>query len=219
MSFEHHDLFRDRLNALPLAAGRRGIAAMVLVEIVRWTPDGDARCTRTAEELATLLNLRPGDVLIALRTLDSLGVIEQNTVGQTTVVRLRPMTAGKTPEKLQAEISEAISCHAAWKRRLRHAIDTGASEMSLEQVADDHLCEFGHWLYGPDFSGADRDGEYETVRHLHAQFHRVAAATLQLAVAGRKKDAERCMTVGGIFTETSSRLTKALAGWKRHIAS
>jgi len=219
MSYDHHDMFRDRLNALPVGAGRRGIAAMVMVEIVRWMPREDSRCGKTADELADLLNLRPGDVMIALRTLESLGVIDQIAEGSTTAIRLRPMTAGKAPDKLREEIAGAIACHAAWKRRLRHAIDTGSSEMTAEDVANDHLCEFGQWLDGPEFSATARDGEYEVVRHLHAQFHRIAAATLQLAIAGKKKDAERCMSVGGIFTETSSRLTKALAVWKRQLPS
>ena len=217
MSYQLHDMFRDRLSALPLGAGRRGIAAMVLVEIVRWMPEESHRCTKSAEELGELLNLRSGDVMIALRTLDSLGVIDQVAEGRTTAIHLRPMTAGKAPEKLREEISGAIGYHAAWKRRLRHAIDTGRSEISVEAAGDDHACEFGRWLHGPEFSVADQDEEYEHIRQLHAQFHRIAAVTLQLALTGKKKEAEHCMAAGGIYAETSHRLIKALGLWKRHV--
>ncbi len=217
MSYELHDMFRDRLSALPLAAGRRGIAAMLLVEIVRWLSGEDRHCVKSAEELGELLNLRPGDVAIALRTLESLGAIDLLADGRATIIALRPLTAGKTPETLREEISEAIGHHAAWKRRLRHAIDTAESEISVELAGDDHACEFGRWLYGSEFSVADQDEEYERIRQHHAQFHRVAAATLQLALAGKKKEAGDCMASGGIYAETSHRLIRALGVWKRRV--
>ncbi|MEI6557160.1 MAG: CZB domain-containing protein [Rhodospirillaceae bacterium] len=217
MSYELHDLFRDRLTALPLTAGRRGIAAMVMVEIVRWMSDTDYCCTRTAGELADLLRLRPGDVMIALQTLGSLGIVGLDTASGRTVIQLLPLAAGKAPAVLCGEITEATGFHAAWKRRLRQAIDSGQSEMSVDEVGDDQGCAFGRWLRSAAFSGADGDREYETVCQLHTQFHRVAAATLQLALAGNRKEAEHCMAAGGIFAETSARLMRALGGWKRQI--
>ena len=214
MSYDQHDMFRDRLNALPLSAGRRGIAAMVLVEIVRWMPADDAPCTRTAEELGELLALRPGDVLSALGTLESLGVIEQTRGRTGTLIGLKPLPAAKTPAELSREITEAIQCHGAWKRRLRLAVDSGQSDATIEEVARHDLCEFGQWLHGPSFSEADRDGNWDAVRQLHVQFHRVAAATLQLALTGRKAEAEQAMSANGIYARTSLRLSRALSTWR-----
>lgn len=215
MAYELHDSFRDRLALLPLSAGARGMAAMVLVEIVRWSPEHSDRCSKTTGELGTLLNLRPGEMRGALRALADLGMIEPVAEGGGAAITLLPVAAQKPPEKLRVEIAEAVACHAAWKRHLRHIIDAGISDVQVDEVASDHLCDFGRWLYGPDFSEADKDVDYEMVRTLHAQFHRVAAATIQLAVSGRKADAEHCMNVGGVFTRASLRLTKALASWRR----
>ena len=214
MSYDQHDLFRDRLNALPLSAGRRGLAAMVLVEIVRWMPGDNSHCTKTGEELGALLNLRPGDVLSALGTLQSLGAIEQTRQDGATLISLRPMLPTKSPEERRQEITEAIQCHTAWKRRLRLAIDSGKSDTTIEEVSRPDLCEFGRWLHGPSFGEADRDGNWEVIGQLHAQFHRVAAATLQLALSGRKADAEQAMSVSGVYARASLRLSRALTGWR-----
>jgi hypothetical protein len=250
MGYDQHDLFRDRLNALPLSAGRRGIAAMVLVEIVRWMPNAGSECSRTAEELGDLLKLRPGDVLIALGTLESLGVIEQSPQGPatgirqgpttgirqgpttgirqglstgirqglSTGIRLRPMSAAKSSEQLRTEIAEAIQNHSAWKRRLRHAIESGTADVAVEDVARADLCAFGQWLAGPSFGDADRDGPYQIICQRHTQFHQVAAATLRLALSGRTDEAERAMSAGGAYSRASLRLTSALIGWRGSVA-
>ncbi len=214
MSYDQHDMFRDRLNALPLSAGRRGIAAMVLVEIVRWMPDAGSRCSRTAEELGDLLKLRQGDVLIAVGTLESLGVVEQIREGSTIFIRLRSMAPMKAAEQWQAEIAQAIANHSAWKRRLRHAIDVGNADVTVDEVARADQCDLSLWLNGPLFTEADRDGTYQVICQLHNQFHRVAAATLQLALAGKKGDADRAMSVGGAYSRASLRLLTALTGWR-----
>ncbi len=219
MSYDQHDMFRDRLSALPLGAGRRGIAAMVLVEIVRWMPEEGAHCTKTAEQLAVLLNLRLGDMLSAIATLETLGVVETVRRGPATLLALRPLAPAKSPEQLEKEIVEAIHCHTAWKRRLRHAIDSGTAEVTVEEVARDDRCEFGQWLAGSAFSEANRDGSYEAVCQLHGQFHRVAAATLQLALNGRKDEAERSMGAGGLYARASLRLSRALSAWRGAVTS
>ncbi len=219
MSHDQHDMFRDGLNALPLSAGRRGIAAMVLVEIVRWMPEKGSYCTMTPEELGALLNLQPEEIHSAMETLESLGVVEQAGQGASAQILLKPMKTGKSGEELRKEISAAIHSHTAWKRRLRHAIDTGAIEARVEDVARDDLCPFGKWLRGPTFSDAARSDHYETIHHLHVQFHRVAAATLQLALNGRKDEAEQSMSVTGMYAQASTRLTWALSSWRRTISS
>ncbi len=217
MGFDQHDRFRDRLTALPLSSGRRGIAAMVLVEIVRWVVDDSLECVLAGEELGDLLNLRQGDVLMALGVLESLGVIERGGPGRMGLIRLKSMPHGKQPGQLAAEITEAINCHIAWKRRLRLAVETGGTDVPVDEVAGDTACAFGQWLHGPDFAEADKNAEYELVRQLHAQFHRVAAATLQLALNGKKAEAERSLGVGGLYAHASSRLTKALVGWRKTV--
>ncbi len=219
MSFDQHDMFRERLNAMPLSAGRRGVAAMVLVEIVRWMPEEGAVCSVTVDELGDLLNLRLGEVLSAVGTLAELGSIELIEQGAVTLIRLVPMALAKCGQQLGKEIGEAIHFHTAWKRRLRHAIDTGQTDISVEDVARDDHCDFGRWLYGPALSDADRNGAYENICQLHKQFHRIAAATLQLALSNKKKEAEQAMSATGIYARASTRLIWALSGWRRVVAT
>ena len=218
MGYEHHDAFRDRLQALPLSAGRRGIAAMVLVELVRWTPDAGLSCAKTAEQLGELLNLRSGDLLIALETLESLGVIEQvRHAPVATIITLKPIPLHKSPQQIQADIAQAIRAHAAWKRQLRCAIDTGRTDIVVDDIGREDLCEFGRWLNETSLPVGNQDDHLKVIRHLHAQFHRVAAATLQLALSGRKTEAEQAMGAAGIYSRISLRLTTALNGLRGSI--
>ncbi|MEI7606345.1 MAG: CZB domain-containing protein [Rhodospirillaceae bacterium] len=216
MSFEQHDIFRNRLTASPLSAGERGITAMVLVEIVRWTQRASL-CTKSVEELGELLRVPSSDMQSAVRTLEVLGVIEHFREGAAGRLRLKTMMATKPGEELRREITEAIHYHSIWKRRLRLAIDTGKTDIATEELGRDDQCEFGRWLRSPSFSEAERDGTYEAVCHLHTQFHRVAAATLQMALNGNKEEAERCMDVSGVYSRASRRLIRALSSWRRAV--
>ena len=218
MSYEQHDLFRDRLTAMPLSAARRGIAAMVLVEIVRWMPETGSLCTKTAGELSELLGLTANEMLSATGTLATLGVIEPLRQGTAALFHLKPLKTGGAGAPSDSKITEALNNHATWKRRLRHAIDTGSTDITLEDVARDDLCEFGRWLHGPDFTEAERNKAYENIVNIHAHFHQVAAISFKLALSGRKEEAERSMAVNGIFARTSLHLTRALARWRRERA-
>ena len=92
-------------------------------------------------------------------------------------------------------------------------------DVAMDDVGREDLCAFGLWLHGPSFTDADRDGRWEVICRLHSQFHRVAAATLQLARSGRKAEAERAMGAGGAYSRASLRLSTALTGWRRAITA
>ena len=66
------------------------------------------------------------------------------------------------------ELNKAITAHAIWKTRLSEAIETGKSEWSHDKVREDHLCNFGKWLYSlPD---SEKASEYwQEVQKLHAR--------------------------------------------------
>ncbi|MEI8393933.1 MAG: CZB domain-containing protein [Rhodospirillaceae bacterium] len=214
MSYEQHDLFRDRLAALPLDAGRRGIAAMVLVEIVRWMPKEDSHLTTTVEKLGGLLRLKPSEVASALDTLKMLGVVETVPMGPALQINLQLLSGEKSIELLHSEITAAIHSHGDWKRQLRHAIEAGRTDLNIAEVARDDCCEFGRWLYGSSFTDAERDGTYKHIRLLHAHFHRIAAITLQLVLKGKNEAAEHSMSANGIYARTSLRLLTALNKWR-----
>lgn len=114
------------------------------------------------------------------------------------------------------EIDKAIGAHGMWKTRLKQAIETGKSEVSVETIRQDNQCNFGKWLYGSTLSAADKSSaQYKTVRELHAEFHKCAARVTDLAVTGSKGEADRMLAFGGEFTTVSSRLTAAMMEWKK----
>jgi hypothetical protein len=122
--------------------------------------------------------------------------------------------------KLQDQINDAIAAHGMWKARLNSAIDSGASEFAPEKVCTDNQCDFGRWLYSPTFTAADKAGaHYETVRKAHAEFHKVAADVLRLALAGSKDEARRLIGMGSRFGTLSASLTAAMMAWKKQMSA
>jgi hypothetical protein len=113
-------------------------------------------------------------------------------------------------------IQKAIAAHANWKARLRSAVATGhLDEVPVATVKMDNHCEFGKWLHGPAFSGAEKQTEgFRKALELHARFHREAAKIVELAAAGRKRDAENAMGFEGGYTKASSALTNELVLWR-----
>lgn len=114
------------------------------------------------------------------------------------------------------EIDKAIGAHGMWKTRLKQAIESGKSDISVETIRQDNQCNFGKWLYGGSLSAADKSSvHYKTVRDLHAEFHRCAARVADLALTGMKGDADKMLALDGDFTTVSARLTAAMMEWKK----
>jgi len=120
-----------------------------------------------------------------------------------------------TTTTLQDQISAAIGAHGLWKRRLRQAIDTGKTDMSVEVVKNDQQCAFGKWLYGPELPAAEKSSaHYKKCADLHRRFHASAAAVMSLALAGKKQEARDALEDNHDFAKISSELTRALTTWK-----
>lgn len=131
-------------------------------------------------------------------------------------VRRDPLTnEGVDTMGIQEQLTQAIGAHGMWKARLRSAIDSGSSEFLPTNVRKDNLCDFGKFLY-EKMSPIDRKHpRYETVRALHARFHVEAAAILELAMQGRKADAEKRLSdMRGEYVSVSASLTSEMMGWK-----
>ena len=112
-------------------------------------------------------------------------------------------------------IQKAIAAHSSWKARLKTAVATGKFEVSPADVKVDNRCEFGKWLYGPDFSAAEKQTEnYRTAINLHAKFHQEAAKVVEWATSGHKDEAENAIGLEGSYTKASSALTKELVRWR-----
>ena len=115
-------------------------------------------------------------------------------------------------------IVHAIAAHAKWKFYLREAIETGKSKWTVAEVQPDDRCEFGTWLLA--LPPGDRDSQHcEEVCRLHAEFHKEAAEVLQLALAGRREEAEAAIAQGSRFAKASTKLTITMTAWRKAVES
>ena len=110
-------------------------------------------------------------------------------------------------------IDNALNAHSKWKARLLEAIKESKSDFKVEEVQKDNACEFGKWLYSLPESDKRIADELE-IKELHANFHKVAASILGLAVKGSKNLAMAKMEFGGDYGKTTGKLVFALTKWK-----
>lgn len=112
-----------------------------------------------------------------------------------------------------ADIEKAIGSHALWMSHLRQAILEAHSTIDVEKVRAEDECEFGKWLYGPRLSAEDRASSYYgEVKHLHAEFHRLAARVVEMASSGRTRDAYDLLY--GEYMTMSGQLAIAMRAWQ-----
>ncbi len=132
--------------------------------------------------------------------------------GAATAVAERASGTGVEAESVRDQIKQAVGAHAMWKARLRDAIATGTSDVSVAQSGRDDACKFGQWLgsLSPELARSTHATE---VRALHATFHREASKVLALALDGRAADARTAMQQGAPFASVSAELTQAMTNW------
>src|SRR5689334_4449791 len=93
------------------------------------------------------------------------------------------------------DLRDALAAHAKWKTHLKNAIESGKSDFSVPTVARDDQCAFGKWLYGEGAAHAGSSPHHAACKQAHAHFHTSAAEVLELAVSGRRDEAERKLAV------------------------
>jgi uncharacterized protein YqfB (UPF0267 family) len=113
-------------------------------------------------------------------------------------------------------IDKALLAHKEWKKRLEDAINSGHSDFKPKIVMSDNSCEFGKWLYS--LSVVEKSSiDYDKVKKLHAEFHKIAGDILQNAITGNKDEAKTKFSFGGTYGIASSRLCNALYDWKKKL--
>lgn len=118
------------------------------------------------------------------------------------------------------EITKAIGAHGMWKTRLTQAIEAGKMDATSDTVRMDNQCAFGKWLYGASLDAKDKTSpHYEEVRHLHAEFHQAAAQVVELALVGKKREAQQLMSLEGEYTRVSAKLTASMSAWVKSLAA
>ncbi len=116
------------------------------------------------------------------------------------------------------EMKKFIAAHDLWKVRLRTAINLGQCEFSVEQTRVDNLCAFGKFFHAlPAAVQASEQGR--KVREKHAAFHREAARVLELALGGKKDQANGALAQESAFTRLSAELTQLLTDWEKQVAA
>jgi len=114
-------------------------------------------------------------------------------------------------------ITKGIGAHGMWKQRLIDAINTGESEWTPEVVCQDNQCEFGKWLYS--CTPAEKTSEhYETIKELHANFHKIASDVLTLALSDKKTEAENAIGKTSDYKSVSTSLTMEMMKWKSKVS-
>jgi methyl-accepting chemotaxis protein len=119
---------------------------------------------------------------------------------------------------MKDEIRKAIGAHGLWKTRLKDAIQTGKSEFTVEGVGKDNNCEFGQWLYGTAKADTRYAKRFETVRRLHADFHKEVARILELALKGGKDSALAALGDNTPFHKLSAELTMEMMSWAKEVS-
>ena len=114
-------------------------------------------------------------------------------------------------------IKTTIATHGLWRMMLKAAIQTGyAGELRPSTVARAPDCKFSLWLESlpPDAQHTPRAVE---VKRVHAEFHKVAAEVLHLALERRVELATNAMD-RGTFATTLAHLNVLLCEWERELA-
>jgi len=97
-------------------------------------------------------------------------------------------------------------------------MDKGGSEHSPEVVGKDDVCKFGQWLYSLP-AEEQKAKHFQTVKLLHAEFHKAAAEVLGLVLKGNKPEASKCMEYGGTYFSASGKLQLELNRWKQELSA
>lgn len=110
------------------------------------------------------------------------------------------------------DTTKFISAHYFWKIRLKQAIDSGKSDVTVENTAKDNCCEFGKYFYSLP-QDVQRSPIGQSVRAKHAEFHKEASRILALALAGKKDEANRGIASQSTFSKISAELTNLMTEW------
>jgi methyl-accepting chemotaxis protein len=111
-----------------------------------------------------------------------------------------------------------IAAHGQWKFRIRDAIARGKSDFTVVGAKSDTTCDFGKFLQTlPAAVASSALGQ--KVRAKHAEFHVEAARVLELALVGKKADADKALVDGSKFAKLSTELSALLMEWQRTSAA
>lgn len=104
----------------------------------------------------------------------------------------------------------ALEAHLKWKQRLKGVIDgSGTEALDPRTVARDDQCVLGKWLSNEGLKTFEKQAGFSAVVAAHTHFHKCAGHTLELALDGKKKEAEEDLT-GGDYARASLEVSRQL---------
>jgi hypothetical protein len=110
-------------------------------------------------------------------------------------------------------VTMAISAHGIWKTRLNNAIVSGKCDVDPQEARRDDSCAFGKWLK----SFASTSVHRTRVAGLHTRFHATAAGVLDLALAGKKREAIASLGADSDYAKISAQLVGEMTEWKKEL--
>jgi len=116
------------------------------------------------------------------------------------------------------DFDEAVASHTQWKRKLREELAKQDGSLRPVEVALDHKCPLGQWIYG-EGSSCSALPEYTKLKYEHARFHTVAADLVSKANRGDSIEQDLAPCSSTEFSNASSAVVIAIMSMKKRVLS
>jgi methyl-accepting chemotaxis protein len=111
------------------------------------------------------------------------------------------------------DFDQAITAHVGWKTKLSHYLARPDGSLKAADVAGDHNCDLGKWIYGEGAKFSSLP-EFSKLKQEHAHFHQSAAAVIAKADRGEQVSDEVALGGKSQFALSSNAVVTALMDMK-----
>jgi hypothetical protein len=115
------------------------------------------------------------------------------------------------------DFDEAIGIHSKFKRKLRRYLEQQDSTLHPDEVALDHNCFLGSWIYGGGARYASLP-EFRKLKYEHTRFHVVAADLVRKANSGESVSEQAAPCANSEFSLASSAVVIAILAIKKRLS-
>ncbi len=115
------------------------------------------------------------------------------------------------------DFDHALRKHSEWKVKLRSTLAKRDHSLNPAEVALDHKCMLGQWIYG-DGARHFKLPEFTKLKYEHSRFHQVAAEVVRKANAGKSVAAELEPCSSSEFSHASAAIIRAIIDMKQRLS-
>lgn len=116
------------------------------------------------------------------------------------------------------DFNSAIQAHIDWKMKLTNYIAKPDGTLDSKVVCKDNNCALGKWIHGAGSEHRDSNPTvFDSLKSSHAEFHRTAGEVVELANAGRKKEALVLVSPTGQYGAVSKRTVGLIEKLRDHV--